>query len=97
MSALFNWDSEVNTIHPTFARKLEFLIRPTDVEAQKIDGITLNISEMIIAAFSVTDKANWVRLFEKIFLVANGSPEVVLGIPFLILSSADIDFLGWKL
>ena len=40
---------------------------------------------------------NRVRFFEKTFLVDNISPEVVLRIPFLILSSANIDFLDRKL
>ena len=48
---------------------------------------------MVVAAFSVTDKANRVRFFEETFLVANVSPEVVLGMPFLTLSGADVDFL----
>ena len=38
---------------------------------------------MVVAAFSVKDKANRVRFFEETFLVANVSPEVVLGMPFL--------------
>ena len=49
---------------------------------------------MVVAAFSVTDKANRVRFFEETFLVANINPEVVLGMPFLPLSGADVDFLG---
>ena len=52
---------------------------------------------MVVAAFSVKDKANRVRFFEKTFLVANVSPKVVLGMPFLTLSSADVDFLGREL
>ena len=52
---------------------------------------------MIVAAFSVVDKANQVRFFEKTFLVANVSPEVVFGMPFLTLSGKDIDFLGQEL
>ena len=43
MLALLNSSSKVNTIYPTFAKKLGFSIRPTDVGVQKIDGITLNI------------------------------------------------------
>ena len=46
---------------------------------------------MMIAAFSVTNKANRVRFFEKIFLVANVSLEVVFGMFFLTLSGADVD------
>ena len=52
---------------------------------------------MVVAAFSVEYKANQVRFFEETFLVANVSSEVVLGMPFLTLSSADVDFLGHEL
>ena len=52
---------------------------------------------MVVATFLVMDKANQVRFFEKSFLMANVSPKVVLGMPFLTLSSADVVFFGWKL
>ena len=64
MSAFPDSGSEVNAIHPTLARKLGLPIRPTDVGAQKIDGTTLDTLEMVVTAFSVTDKANRVRFFE---------------------------------
>ena len=57
----------------------------------------LDIFRMVVTAFSMTDKANQVKFLEEIFLVANVSPKVVLGMFFLILSGANIDFLGWKL
>ena len=57
----------------------------------------LDTHGMLVAAFSVEDKANQVRFFEETFLVANVNPEIVLGMPFLTLSGADVDFLGWKL
>ena len=56
---------EVNAIHPTFAKELGLPIRPTDVEAQKIDGTTLDTHRVVIAAFPVTDKANRVRFFKR--------------------------------
>ena len=95
--ALIDSRSEVNAIHPTFAKQLSLPIRPIDVGAQKIDGITLDTYGMVVAAFSVKDKANRVRFFEETFLVANVSPEVVFGMPFLTLSSANVDFSGRKL
>ena len=52
---------------------------------------------MVVAAFLVVNKANWVRFFEKTFLVANVSPEIVLGMPFLTLSDANVDFSGQEL
>ena len=95
--ALFNLSSEINAIHPTFARELELPIRTTDIGAQKIDGTMLDIFGMVVIAFSVMDKANQVRFFEETFLVVNVSPEVVFGMLFLTLSGADIDFLGREL
>ena len=97
ISALFDSSSEVNAIHPTVVRELGLPIRPTDVSAQKIDGTMLNSFGIVVVAFSVTDKANRVSFFEKTFLLANVSPEVVLRISFLTLSGADIDFLGREL
>ena len=97
MSALLDSGSEVNAIHPTLAQKLGLPVRPTNVGAQKIDGTMLDTFGMVVTAFSVTDKANRVRFFEETFLVANVSPEVVLGMPFLTLSGADVDFSGREL
>ena len=95
--ALFDSDSEVNAIYPTFAQKLALFIRPTDIGAQKIDSIKLNTYRMVVAAFLITDKVNQVSFFEKTFLVANISMKVVLLILFLTLSGTDIDFLDWEL
>ena len=53
----------------------------------------LNTYEIRVVAFSVTDKANQVKFFEEIFLVANVSPELVFEMFFVTLSGADIDFL----
>ena len=92
VQALIDSGSEVNAIHPFFVKQLGLSIRPTNVGAQKIDGTTLDTYGMVVAAFSVVDKANRVRFFEETFLVANVSPEVVLGMPFLTLSNADVDF-----
>ena len=52
---------------------------------------------MVVVAFSITNKANRVRFFEEIFLVANISPKVVLKMLFLTLSGANVDFLGREL
>ena len=52
----------------------------------------LDTFEIVVAAFLVIDKVNQVRFFKETFLVANISPEVVFGILFLTLSSANVDF-----
>ena len=97
MQALINLRSEVNAIHLFFAKQLGLPIRLTDVEAQKIDGTTLDTHGVVVAAFSVMDKANWVKFFKKTFLVANISPKVVFRMLFLTLTSADVDFSDWEL
>ena len=84
-------------VHLAFAKELRVPISLTDVGAQKINGNTLNIYRMIVVAFSVKNKADQVRFFEKNFLVTNISLEIVLGIPFFTLSGVDIDFLGREL
>ena len=97
VKALIDSGSEVNAVYLSFVKQLGLSIRPTDVGAQKIDGTMLDTHGMVVAAFSMVDEANRVRFFEETFLVANVSPEVVLGMPFLTLSSADVDFSGREL
>ena len=97
MWELLNLGSEVNVVYPVFAKELGLLIRSTDVGAQKINGTTLETYGMVVVAFLVEKKANQVRFFKETFLVANVSLEVVLGMLFLTLSSADVDFLGHEL
>ena len=97
VQALINSRSEVNAIYPTFAKQLGLPIGPTNIRAQKINSTILDTHGIVVAAFSVVDKANRVKLFEETFLIANVSPEVVLGILFLTLNSANVDFSSRKL
>ena len=85
--------SEVNVLYPTFAKELGLPIRLIDVGAQKIDGTMLDTYKMIVTALLVIDKVNQIRFFEEIFLVANVKLKVVFEMSFLILSSADIEYL----
>ena len=97
MSALLNSGSEVNVIYLSFAEKLGFVMQPTNVGAQKINGTTFETYKMMVTAFSVTDHADKIRFFEKTFLVANVSQSVVFEIFFLILSDANVNFLKKEL
>ena len=47
---------------------------------------------MILASFQVKDKLGRARFFQETFLLADVSVEMVLGMSFLILSNADIQF-----
>ena len=95
--AILDLDSEVNAMHPAFAERLGFVIQATNISAQKIDSTTLETYEIVVTAFLVTNQADRVEFFEETFLVANVSPDMVFGIPFLTLSGADVNFSKKKL
>ena len=92
VSALIDSESEVNVIVLAYAKKLGLRIQKTDVGVQKIDGSTLEIYGMVITGFQVQDKFEKARLFQETFLVTDTSVEIVLGMPFLVLSKVKVDF-----
>ena len=77
---------------PAFAAKLGLSTQSTNLRAQKIDGSALKTYGMTIAGFSIQDNLGRARFFDETFLLADTSMEVVLGMPFLALSNADIQF-----
>ena len=98
--ALLDSGSKVNAMTPAYTAHLGLKVRMTDVGAQKIDGSSLAIYGMVIAAFQVVNKLGRSRFFQETFLLADISMEVVLGMPFLSLSNADVQFaekeLTWR-
>ena len=97
VQALIDSGSEVNAMSPAYASKLGLRVRHTDVGAQKIDGSTLQTFGMVLANFQVEDKLGRTRFFQETFLLANISAEVVLSMPFLTLSNADVQFVEKEL
>ena len=98
--ALIDSGSEVNTMTPAYAKKLGLQTWRTDIRAQKIDESSLDTFEMVIAGFQVLDKQSRTQFFQKTFLLANITMEVVLRMLFLTFSNADIQFaekeLTWR-
>ncbi len=47
---------------------------------------------MVVFTFSVSDKDGRGRFFKESFLLADVSPDTVLGMPFLTMNNADVDF-----
>ena len=43
------------------------------------------------------DKDGREKFFEESFLLADIKPKIILGILFLIMSNADVDFQAWNL
>ena len=76
------------------------MIWKTNVGAQKINGTTLETYGMVVSIFSLLDKDNQERFFEKSFLLADIKPNTVLRISFLIMSKTDVGFqarnLQWR-
>ncbi len=87
VQALINSGSKVNAMTLVYAIKLDLTTRKTSVGVQKIDDSPLETYAMVSASFSLLDSLGKVRFFEKTFLLANTSMEVVLGISFLALSN----------
>ena len=85
---------------PAYAERLGLKTWKTNVGAQKIDGSALETFGMVIADFQVEDKSGRPRFFQETFLVADTKFEVILGMPFLKISNADIAFgegtLTWR-
>ncbi len=52
---------------------------------------------MIVSTFSVSDKDDKERFFEKSFLLAEVKVDIVFGILFITISNADINFLAQDL
>ena len=52
---------------------------------------------MFIAIFLMEDKDKKFQFFEKIFLLANFSMNIILEIVFYILSNIIVNFLDWNL
>ena len=89
---LTNSGSKVNAMHPTYTMKLGLRTRKIVIGAQKIDESHMDTFGMVITNYSVKDKLGRIWFFQKTFLLANIGLEVVLGMPFLTLSKADIRF-----
>ena len=88
--ALINSNSEINAITPMYVSKLGLKIYHTDVEAQKIYGSTLKMFKIVLASFSIEDKISRAWFFQKNFLLANISAEIVLDMLFLTLSNTNV-------
>ncbi len=89
--------SEVNAINQAFVSQLGLKIWKTNVEAQKIDGTTLETYGIVVSTFSILDKDSKERFFEKSFLLADVKPDVVLEMPFQTMNNADVAFQAWDL
>ena len=92
IEAWLDFGSKVNIMSQVFSQQLGLKICKTSIRAQKIDGTTLKIYKMVVSTLFMSDKDCRERFFKESFLLADVKTDVVLGIPFLIISNLDIDF-----
>ena len=97
IEALLYSESKVSIMSQAFAHQLGLKICKINIGAQKIDGTTLKTYEIVVFTFSILDKDNKERFFEESFLLADVKLDIVLEMPFLIISNANIDFQAWNL
>lgn len=90
--ALIDSESEFNAIISAQVAKINLVVRFTNVNALKIDDSPLKTYRIVSIRFSIQDKKGEDQFFEEILLLANTSIEVVLGMLFLSLSNANINF-----
>ena len=95
--ALIDLGSEVNAMTPADTSRLGLRVHCTNVGTQKIDGSTLKIFGMVLASFQVEDKLGRAQFFQETFFLADISAEVVLGMPFLTFSNAEVQFVEKEL
>ncbi len=75
-----------------FVYELDLKIRKTNVKAQKIDSTTLETYGMVVSTIFVSDKDSRERIFGESFLLADVKPDIMLGMSFLTMNNADVDF-----
>ena len=97
VQALIDLGSEVNAMTPAYVSRLGFQAYCTDIGAQKIDGSTFETFGMVLASFQVENKLGRARFFQETFLLADISMKIVLSMPFLTLSNADVQFVEKEL
>ena len=90
IQTLIDSKSEVNAMTPTFVAKLGLITWKTVVSAQKIDGSSLVTYKIVLVGFSIQNKLGKVWFFNKTFLLADTSMEVVLEMFFLTFSNANM-------
>ena len=90
IQALIDSSSKVNAMTLTYAAKLDFKVRHINIRALKVNSSTFDTFKIVLAKFQVEDKLGGAWFFQKTFLVANTTSEVIFRILFLTFSKMDI-------
>ena len=75
-----------------YTKRLGLQTQETNVGAQKIIGLLLEIFGIVIASFQIINKLSRICFFSKTFLLAVTNIKVVLGMSFFLFSNINIYF-----
>ena len=90
--ALLDSKSKVNIISQAFIIELGLKIRKTNIDTQKNNSTTLKIYRIIVSIFSISDKDDREKIFEKNFLLADIKLDIVVEILFVTISNTNVNF-----
>lgn len=85
--------TEIIIMSLIFYKELSFWVFKIEVSTQKIDSSRFETYGIVIVSFSINNKVDKSRFLDETFLIATFSMNIVLGMLFLILSNAKINFL----
>ena len=90
---MINLSSKINIIYSIYIIKLGLYNKKINISKQKIDEFYLNSFEMVIVDCLVQNKLKKIRFLLEIFMLANISLELVLGIYFFTFNKVNIWFI----
>lgn len=94
--ALFDFENKVNIITPTYAVKLGFFIKKTNVKTQKINKSALKMLRIVLDNYQAQDKLSKLCFFQETFVVADISKNLFLKMTFLTFSNVYTNFVKKK-
>lgn len=87
---MVDFKSEIKLMTLVYIEKLNFIIRKTNVNTQKIDCSTLITYGIAITGFLLQNKLEKVEFFKNIFLLVNTNIKIIFGMLFLTFSNINI-------
>lgn len=87
---MFDLSSEVNHMISFYTDKLGFTSLISTITIQKINGLALKTNRIVLAKFLISNKLDRTWLFEKTFLLAYTSMEIILEIIFPSFSNINL-------
>lgn len=89
---LINPKIKLNVMNLAYTDKRDLKVRKIKVNAQKIDNFSPEFYDIVIAAFQILDKLDYLQFFQKTFLLTIINMEIILDMPFFIFNNINVPF-----